>query len=301
MGARILVTGATGFVGTHLCHTLERAGHEVFPTSSRPRQGVVHLDLRDPCSITSALTISSPQIVFHAAAYGVDYRQQDLHAALKVNLHGTLALFEACAAHGVRRFVHLGTAFEYVPTPCPLDEDAALGGEGVYARTKLAGALILQERARSTPCCALLVLRLFGMFGPGEGAHKLAPQVVRACLLRQPLAMGEGSEVRDYVDVRQACQWIVALGCDHPCQGVINLGSGQGQSIRAFALSLARELGAEEMLTFGALPPRAESISHVVCDPRLLHTLLPQARTLWPRSVSVRDLVSSLSPPPSPP
>lgn len=301
---RVLITGASGFLGGHLVRLASARAHEVIPTTrgARPPAGWAQLDLRAPDTLTRALDTHRPDVIIHAAAYGVDYRQQDVATALAINATGALALLEAAAEAGVSRFIHVGTSYEYGHSEAPLHEASAFAPLGVYGATKLAGALALEHRARELNV-EVLITRVFGMFGPAEGDHKLVPQVVRACLTRAPLALGHGLATRDYMDVRDVADWLLTLALpEHvarwPEDRRLCIGSGRAITIRALAEAVARELDGLELLRFDTRAARPDAQTRVVCDPARLDALAaaisPTLGHLTPLSDTVRDLAATV-------
>jgi nucleoside-diphosphate-sugar epimerase len=271
---RVAVTGSTGFLGAHVCAASRKAGHEVIALSRRPltEQGEVHADLLDEASLAAAMEQARPDVLVHCAAYGVDARQNDLGVAVATNVGGTFALYRAASVAGVRAIVHIGTGYEYGPVDelAPVPETTPLRPIGVYGSTRAAASMLLRGvHASLAPSVALL--RPFGMLGPGEGDHKLIPQVVRACVERQPLPMTGGTEVRDYVAARAVAEAISAVALPAAGQSVglleMNLCSGQPVTIAALARMVATHLGQPGVPRPGELPSRPSALPYAVGDP----------------------------------
>ncbi|MHC5021532.1 MAG: NAD-dependent epimerase/dehydratase family protein, partial [Planctomycetota bacterium] len=258
-----LVTGASGFVGGHVVAALQAAGVAVLSPSRRS------LDLTRPATFDAWFAAHRPEAVINCAAYGVDHRRQDPALAVAVNAVAPAALYLAAARFGVRRFVHAGTALEYGPHRHPITEATPLRPCGLYGSSKAAGSLNLAAaaHARLHP----VIARCFSLYGPGEGAHKLVPQVVAALTAATPLPMTAGTQVRDYLYVGDAARALAALahpGTAAPSPPILNICSGRGVSVRELALAVAGELGADPaLLQFGTLRDRTESIERCVGDP----------------------------------
>jgi nucleoside-diphosphate-sugar epimerase len=282
---RVLITGANGFVGAWLTRATIELGHSalcgVRPTSDPARiiplerrwpQHVerLMLDVRDRDSVNRAMESGQPDVVIHAAAYGVNSRQKDPIAAADTNIMGTLWVWEAAHKAGVARLVHIGTSYEYGEHECPITEDSPRYPLGIYGNTKAAASYLLREcGARGDP--DPLIFWLFGVFGPGEGAHKLVPQVVRAAKAGQPLDLTEGTQKRDYLFVGDAAAAIAATATlpedRFPAGRGFNLCSGEGVSVRDFATRIALHFGTASVLRFGARTSRPEGTGAVVGDP----------------------------------
>jgi GDP-4-dehydro-6-deoxy-D-mannose reductase len=271
--ARVLVTGATGFLGAHAAAALQAAGAQVAGLVRRepapaPAWEVVVGDLARAETLACAVGAFRPQVVVHCAAYGVDWRQQDPLMALRINTEGTLALAIAARNAGATRFVHVGTAFEYGHSDGLLAEDAPLRPRGIYGASKAAGSLVLQEAA--LPGLQRVLVRPFGMFGLGEGPHKLLPQVVRACVAGEALAMTEGAEWRDYAPVSWVARALALLALapvDAALPPVVNLCSGEALRVRDVAHRVATCLGGAHLLRPGTLPSRGLGLARVVGNP----------------------------------
>ncbi len=275
---RVLVTGASGFVGAHLCAEAMRTGFDVVAavrkTSRLDRLNVlapnihtVHLDITDANACTHVLGHVRPNMVLHGAAYGVDARESDDVLAETINVQGSLNLVRAAWAHDVKMFVHIGTCFEYGVSPQPIPETAALAPTTIYGMSKAKATQALMSVPRS-PHRALTVVRPFAMWGPYEGTHKLVPQVITACLTQTPLALTAGEQLRDYTYVEDAARWILALAqaAQPGAAQVYNVASGLGITIRAWAEQIALALGAADALQFGKKPSFARDIGALVGD-----------------------------------
>ena len=173
---KVLVTGATGFTGSHLATTLARAGDSVVALV-RPRsvtraaalqsEGIAIAvgDLADAASVQRA--VAGCELVYHIAA---TYREpgQSNSAYQRVNVEGTRHVLEAARAAGVRRVVHCSTGgvHGHIESP-PADEDAPFGPGDIYQRTKLEAEQLAAEFGRSTGL-DVVVARPIGIYGPGD-------------------------------------------------------------------------------------------------------------------------------------
>lgn len=300
---RVLVTGATGFLGAHVVRSFLERGWAVAAArraASDPwrlaRLVDAHanlfdavLDLLEPHSIADALNQSRPQVIVHCAAYGVDHRQQDAMLAIASNVTGSVKLVEAAVEAGVSRLIHIGSCYEYGDHPHPVGEEAALRPQSTYGASKAAATLMTLARANLLEL-PLVVLRPFGIYGPLEGGHKFVPMVMRACLRNEALALTPGEQVRDYVyvgDVASCCADL-AHGDIFPAGEVFNLGSGQGMTLRAFGESIAEVAGqGTSMLQWGKRPYRRDEIMHLVAKTAKTRRLLG-----WKPATSLRHGLS---------
>jgi nucleoside-diphosphate-sugar epimerase len=291
---RILVVGARGFLGAHLVARARATGLDVVAGyRDASGAGAVSIDLCDPASVAKAFQRVSPDVVINSAAYGLNYAQQDLSEALAVNVQGSLRLLAAARDRGVRRFVHIGTCFEYGSYPTPIDETAALNPTALYGATKAAATVLMKERAVALGV-PLVVLRPFGIWGPNDAAHHLIPQVVAACVKRVPLKLTPCEVIRDYMYVEDLAAGIldVALLRDLDDGLTINMATGRGIVLREFILAIAKELDGVELMQFGALPYRPTEMHSLVADVNRMRQLLREpART--PLQEGVRRMMAA--------
>lgn len=289
----ILVTGARGFLGSHIVARARIQARDVIATHrGEAAAGTMSLDVRDTASIDAAFRSARPAVVVHCAAYGVNYDEQDFDSALAVNVHGSLHLLSAAARYGVQRFVHIGSCAEYGSKPTPIAEEASLAPTASYGASKAAATLLMRERAR-TLGIGLVVARPFGIWGPGEAAYRLAPQVISACLSRKPLELTRCEVMRDYTYVEDMADRILALALAPASSPgtVVNVASGQGVLLRNFVLSIANLLDGEELMRFGALPYRPTEMPSLVADVTRLHDLIGR-RAVTAIPEGVRRMVS---------
>lgn len=262
MSKLILLTGASGFVGRQILRSLTERGRRVRIVV---REGKQHRFTRhDHDSLESILTTpdlfaentewwknacEDVDTVIHAAWYvePSDYLRSPKNLDC---LAGTIQLSKGASEAHVRRFVGIGTCFEYDCSGGMLSVDTPLQPLTPYAATKAATFLALSQCLPSVGI-EFLWCRLFYLYGDGEHPRRLVPY------LRSRLAAGEfaeltsGTQVRDFLDVREASRMIVncALSNKH---GATNICSGNPITIRQLAEKIADEYGRRDLLDFGA-------------------------------------------------
>ena len=235
---RILVTGATGFVGANLARTLLHYGADVHalvrPSSQlwRLEDILPHLylhtaDLLDRQRLQETVEQIRPQIIFHSAASGVSHAQKDRHSILNTNVLGTLNLLETTAQITCERFVYTGGSSEYGIKNTPMKETDMLEPSTFYGMSKAAQTLLCQQFAKEH-CLPIVILRLFSVYGYWESAERLVPTVIRAALHNQEIALTAPGYRRDFIfvqDVIAAC--LLAVKANINSGEIINVGSGQ--------------------------------------------------------------------------
>lgn len=254
----VLLTGATGFVGRQILRHLRDRN---MPVRAVVRSPISSSDEGIEIVETPSLFHETPEwwakaardvdLVIHAAWYAEP--GEYLTAPENIDcLAGTLAMARGCVAAGVRRFVGLGTCFEYDLSAGHLSTDTPLRPQALYPDTKAATWLALSHWLPGAGV-EFLWCRLFYLHGEGEDQRRFIPY------LRAKLAAGEradltsGTQVRDYLDVGEAAAMIVdkALGSS---QGAANICSGRGITIREMAEGIADAYGRRDLLNFGARP-----------------------------------------------
>lgn len=262
----VLVTGAAGFVGRHVVTELDRLG---VPAAT--------LDHRwdDISQVEDVVRAARPVACLHLGWYA---HPSDYLTAVGPNarsLSDTLELARLLAEHGVQRVVVAGTSAEYAPSTEPLHESSRIAPRTVYGSAKAICHELLRTSA-GTRDLRLTWARLFNVTGPGESLGRILPATAHALLEGRPMALTEGTQVRDYVDVRDVAAALVAL-LDTSLT-VVNVGTGIGTPLRAMLTALADVTGGHGLLQFGARPLPQDDNSVVVSDAGLLRGAVPT----WP-------------------
>jgi nucleoside-diphosphate-sugar epimerase len=277
----ILLTGASGFIGTRLKFHLRDAGMHVISVGrgaqAQAERGVDHRQVPELTveAIRTALGNARIDAIAHLAAAGVRPGERDPALLIRVNavLPGDMAML--ADELGARALIVTGSNSEYARhDENAITEGCALETEKLYGATKAAGGLLAVANgiARGVTTANL---RLFNVFGPGEAPHRLLPSLVTALAGGDDVRLSEGLQVRDFVHVDDACRAIVAAtlgGMDGTLpSGHYNVCTGEGHTVRQFAKAVAAHVGVDpSRLRFGALPLRPDDLPHVVGDPRRL-------------------------------
>ena len=259
--ARILLTGATGFVGAHCRELLRQQGHHVHAVSSHsphePQPGVTwhQADLRNPPEARALVSRVRPERLLHLAwitDHGRYWTAPENHNWLA----GSVALVEEFLRHGGRRIVTAGTCAEYDWTqPGPYAEHSSTDRPAtVYGQCKQ------QLRQQQETLAARTGLsqawgRIFSPYGPGEFPQRFIPSVITSLLRGEPARISSGRQLRDFLHVADVAGALVAL-LHSPVVGPVNIASGEGVPLADVAQRLARRLHLEHLLQVGALPDR---------------------------------------------
>ena len=240
----VFVTGATGFVGSHLVRRLVREGFEVHVLCKLqsnawrirdllPQLRVHSASLVDAVAMRQVLREARPDYVFHLGAAtmvaGAVGSADDL---VEVNLLGTMNLIEACEVTDYRGLVITGDSFEYSPSDRPLREMSACQPSSPHGASKLAATLFAEKMARDRHH-PIVILRLFSTYGPGDNPRRFVPQTIAGALTGTPIALSRPDIVRDWVYVADLPElYLEAAARAATLSGtVFNAGSGRGASL----------------------------------------------------------------------
>jgi len=252
-GRKVLVTGASGFIGSHLVEALVRRGCRVramLHYDSRAQRNNLELvspevlrsievmagDVVDPHFMLRA--VEGCDAVFHLAALiSIPYSYVAPSAYVQTNVVGTLNVLEACRFHGTPRLVHTSTSECYGTAQyTPIDEDHPLQGQSPYSASKI-GADKLVESYFLSFNLPVATLRPFNTFGPRQSARAVIPSILAQLLAgARELRLGDVSPVRDMNFVGNTVDGYVRLAeCDAALGKVVNVGTGRGVSIGEIA------------------------------------------------------------------
>ena len=272
MSKRILITGATGFVGRHVLNTL--LGQEVGIRCVVRGESETKLPASpklDPCLVTKDLFAEDESwwrkgfegvdVVIHLAWYAEPGKYQ-FSAKNMECLIGTLRMARAAAEAGVRRFVGIGTCFEYLPSTEPLAADARLEPSSPYAACK-AAAYLAMSQILPLSGVEFAWCRLFYLHGEGEDVRRLVPTLRKSLSEGRPINLTKGTQVRDFLDVVEAGRQIVEIALGGK-SGAFNICSGRAVTVRELAESIADEYGRRDLLNFGGRKDNPVDPEHVV-------------------------------------
>ncbi len=261
MGKAVLVTGAGGFIGSHLTERLVRLGHQVralvryngrddrgwlddLPTDVRAEIEVHRGDLKDPDAVARA--VDGRQQVFHLGALiAIPYSYQNPYDVVQTNVNGTAHVLDACRRSTVLERVVLTSTSEVYGTAqyVPIDEKHPLRGQSPYAATKIAADALGESYFRSfgTP---VSILRPFNTFGPRQSARAIIPTIISQALTRPVVKLGRLDPRRDLTYVKDTAEAFIAVAaCEAALGRVVNVGRGSDVTIGELVERIGAILG----------------------------------------------------------
>lgn len=267
-GRRVLVTGAAGFLGRHLCHHLTRGGalvHGLGRSSPRPDVDVIHWHRAD-CEIVDEVRRvfddAAPEVVFHLAGHADGRR--DLELVLP-SLHGDLVtavnVMTVATERACRRIV-LASSLEE-----PSGQQSDPLASSPYAAAKWAGTMYARM-LHHLYAAPLVVGRVFMTYGPGQRSSKLIPYVIRSLLAGEPPQLGPGARPVDWIFVEDTVAGLLALATAEGIEGqTLDIGSGALVTIREVVEQIAAAIGGDVRPAFGVLAERPfEQVAYAEVD-----------------------------------
>lgn len=268
------MTGANGFIGTHLIKRLSqenvKVGAVIRTNQScvTPDQDIeiIRCDLNDFANLQRQVAGFRPDIVYHLAGVRPQGDTwQAIQQAYAINLLGTMHLLRALDGLKCQSVVLAGSAAEYGRGPAPYQEHQGLQAVSAYGCAK-AAATLLGKLCYEYFRLPVVTLRLTLVYGPGQGADFFISQLIKTLLLGQPFPMTGGEQYRDFIYVSDVAEalWLAA-NTPRAAGGIFNIGQGFSQPIKDVALLVATMLDCCELLHFGKKPyPKGEQFAYCV-------------------------------------
>ena len=271
MPERVLVTGATGFIGQHIPPLLRARGYETHVTArgglpETPGITAHGVDLLRQDEAQRLVKDLRPAIIIHTAWYVAHGRFWTAPENADW-LEASTALAAYAAEAGTRRFVGIGTCAEYATEAgddaYPWPETRPIAPATPYGEAKATLARRLKEMAEARARFSFAWARLFHLFGPGENPARLVPSIMLALREGREAQCASGRPVRDFISTQNAAAAIAALATSD-VTGPVNIGSGAPISIAAMARLIAEIAGRPYLLRLGALPDRPNEPPYMV-------------------------------------
>ena len=277
-GTRMLVTGAAGFIGSHLSRELVKKSAEVHlidrPGISTTRirdildkVSVHYVDVTDYGSLRNSIREIKPQKIFHLAACVDATRDWNIiDKMINVTIKGTLNLLRSLEGVSYDCFVNTGTSEEYGDNPAPFRESQVSNPVSPYSASKVSTTMFCQM-LHKTMNLPIVTVRPFLTYGPGQESQMLIPSLIKSLLKGKSFKMTRGEQTREFIYVDDIIEGFILAGTTPEAIGeVMNLGSGVEYRIKDVAKMIASLIGSPVKLEIGALPYRPGETMHFYCS-----------------------------------
>lgn len=291
MTEKILVTGASGFIGSHLSEALVEKGAQVKALchyNSHTSYGDLENSLyKDSMEIVLGDIRDSHQMerickgidkIYHLAALiAIPFSYHAPSSYVETNVHGTLNLLQAALKNGVTKFIHTSTSEVYgTALSVPISEMHPLQAQSPYSATKIAADALAYSFFTSFNL-PIVIARPFNTFGPRQSARAIIPTIITQLLAGQKiLKLGALAPTRDFNFVLDTCRGLMALAeCDQAIGKTVNIGSGTEISIQNTVALIAELMGVEVSIEIdtGRIRPGKSEVERLVCDNTLIKNL----------------------------
>ena len=301
---KILVTGADGFIGSHLVETLLDDGCDVkaftyynsfnswgwldtFPREKLKNVEVFTGDIRDSNGVRTA--VKDVDIIFHLAALiAIPFSYHSPDSYIDTNVKGTLNVLQACRDYNIERVIVTSTSEVYGTAQyVPIDEKHPLQGQSPYSASKIGADKISESFFRSfgTP---VVIARPFNTYGPRQSARAVIPTIITQLLNgNKNILLGSIHPTRDFNYVGDVCKGFIHLiQSDKAIGREVNIGSGAEISIGSLAKLLMELTGTEEKISSESIRkrPAKSEVERLVCDNRLIKEI-----TGWKPETALRE------------
>ena len=301
---KILVTGADGFIGSHLVETLLDEGCSVkaftyynsfnswgwldtFPRENLKNVEVFTGDIRDPNGVRTA--VKDVDIVFHLAALiAIPFSYHSPDAYIETNIRGTLNLLQACRDYDVERVIVTSTSEVYGTAQyVPINETHPLQAQSPYSASKIGADKIAESFFRSFEM-SVVIARPFNTYGPRQSARAVIPTIITQLLNgNKNIRLGSIHPTRDFSHVGDVCKGLINLSkFDEAIGREVNIGSGTEISIGSLAKLLMELTGTEVEISSEGIRKRPDKseVERLVCDNRLIKEI-----TGWEPQTTLRE------------
>jgi len=284
-GKVVLVSGAGGFIGSHLTERLVSLGAKVrafVRYNSRGHRGFIenfapHVqerietvmgDLRDSEAVRSAM--EGVEYVFHLGAMvAIPYSYHHPREVVEVNVLGTLNVLQAARSAGVKKVVHTSTSEVYGSAKTvPMSESHPLCGQSPYSASKIAADQLAESFHRSFEL-PVVIVRPFNAYGPRQSARAVIPTIISQALSRDKVQIGATHTKRDLTYVTDTVEGFILLSeCEKAVGETTNVGSGSEVSIKELAERVISLTGRKVEIVFDAsrLRPSRSEVDRLLAD-----------------------------------
>ena len=285
IGKKTLVTGAGGFIGSHLCETLLELGADVTAMvhyNSRGDWG--NLEFLSPESKQALRLVSGniedsgfmsrhikgQHVVFHLAALiAIPYSYTAPLSYVHTNIEGTINVLEAARDYDIEKIIHTSTSETYgTAIYTPIDETHPLQGQSPYSASKIGADKLAESYYRSFNL-PVATIRPFNTYGPRQSTRAVIPTIITQALTQNEIRLGSLDPVRDMNFVKDTAAGFVKVAESPKSIGeVINIGSGKGYTIQELVTTILQIMKVEKKIVLDEdrLRPENSEVFKLICD-----------------------------------
>lgn len=290
---KVLVTGAGGFIGSHLTESLLMKGCKIkalvkynsrndwgllesLPKNIRSEIEVVTGDITDPFGVDKL--VAGNEVIFHLAALiAIPFSYVAPEMYVNVNIKGTLNVLEACRRHNVEKLIHTSTSETYgTALYTPIDENHPLQGQSPYSATKIAADKLVESYYRSFNL-PVATIRPFNTYGPRQSARAVIPTIISQALSGDTVNLGNLTPVRDLNYVQDSVNAFIKIAESSSVFGeTINIGFGKGITIGELANKILQIMNSKAKIICAdeRLRPEKSEVFQLICNNEKAKTLV---------------------------
>lgn len=239
---KVLVTGAAGFIGSHLLRRLieEEADVAIIIRKSTDlwkiedllnNIKVYYCDINDKEQIEKIELSYEPDYLFHLAAYGVDSKDKDYYKAININFLGGVNVINPLIKIGCKKIINIGSSSEYGKSK--FEENGCLEPLNIYGSTKAASTIVMHQIARENNL-DIITLRPFGLFGEREEKHKIFSYIITEALKNKNVMLTSCEQLREYLYVENLIDAIIIAAKSDLRNEIFNIGTGNARKLKYY-------------------------------------------------------------------
>lgn len=262
MGKKVLITGASGFVGSCIARRMLLENYEVHITARETSNlwrlkdilkdlNIHNTNLMDNESVKNLARNINVDLVFHLATYGGTHYENKIDSIINTNLLGTWNLFSEFAKKDIDMFINTSSSSEYGEKTLPMSEDMMVEPNNMYGASK-ASATILCNTFAKVNKIPLVTLRLFSPYGYFDTDTRLIPTVITSCILNKEIKLAKKESRRDFIFIDDIIDAYLSIQKLSGCFGeVYNIGSGLEYSVEQIVNTITGKIKNDSKIVWG--------------------------------------------------
>ena len=299
MDKKVLITGASGFVGSCLVRRLLKENYKIHiitrdSTNLWRLRDVLkdienhNVDLLHSDEIAKLASTINVDSVYHLATYGGYHYQNSVEDAINTNVIGTFNLFREFSKKGIGMFVNTSSSSEYGEKLKPMSEDMSLAPNNMYGASKVAGTTLCTTYAK-TDKIPLVTLRLFSPYGYYDAKTRLIPTVITSCLLGKQIKLSCRDSVRDFIFIDDVIEaYLAASKLSNSYGEIFNIGSGLQYTTEEITCNIVNLIGKDVKINWENDPNRQYEPRMWVSDNKKVYEKLN-----WKPNVELNDGINN--------